>query len=188
MGLACALVTGVAAAGDISSGQFAVWAVGLPSGSFVMESQDAVIRVTLEDVACGAVEVRGGTRLVVTTDPQAGYAVDIASDSSFFQAVQIRGIGSTADLGPHGGILVQRESPAGRRVVALDYRFVLAPGTTPGTYAWPLRLAVRGLLPNDLQRPSEDRRQLASSGCAELRSGKNSAGRSSRASANRRAD
>ena len=158
VGIACALATGIAAGGDTSPAPFAVWAMGLPSGSVVMESQDPVIRVTPEDVARGAVEVHGGTRLVVVSNAPAGFAMDLLTRGSIFQAVQIDGIGGTAELGSKGGTLVQAQVLPGRRVVALDYRFVLAPGATPGTYAWPLELAVRGLTPTDLHRLSLDRR------------------------------
>lgn len=149
--LACALVAGMAAADDTPRRQLAVWAIGLPSANFIMEYRAAVIHVTAEDVARGAVEVRGSSRLVMTTDSPTGYAVEFSSRGNLFQAVRIEGTGSAVELGPMGGTLVQREAARGRRVIALNYRFLLSPGTTPGTYPWPLDLAVRGTAVGDLQ-------------------------------------
>ncbi len=158
--LACALAPGVASAGDTSRGQFAVWAVGLPSANFIMEHQAAVIQVTPEDVARGVVQVRGGSRLVITADSPTGYAVDFYTVGKLFQAVQIDGIGSAVELGPKGGTVVQQEAAAGRRVVAINYRFFLAPDATPGTYAWPLELAVRRVVTSDVQLLAKDRRHV----------------------------
>lgn len=150
--LAGALVMNLAAADDDTPRQqLAVWAVGLPSANFIMEYQPAVIQITAEDVASGVVEVRGGSRLVMNADSRAGYAVEFSPRGNIFQAVRIDGMGSTVELGPKGGTVVQREAARGRRVIALDYRFVLSPQTVPGTYAWPLDLAVRGTAAGDLQ-------------------------------------
>jgi hypothetical protein len=69
------------------------------------------------------------------------------------QAASIEAIGRTVEIGRRSGVLVQTRSPAGRHVVAIDYRFVLAPGAVPGTYAWPLDLAVRAPLSGDRELP-----------------------------------
>jgi hypothetical protein len=53
--------------------------------------------------------------------------------------------------------VVQREAAAGRRVLALDYQFILAPDARPGTYAWPLELAVREVVTRDPQPSRTDR-------------------------------
>ena len=152
-GLACALMAGMVAAEDTPRHRLAVWAVGLPSANFIMEYQAAVIVVTAGDVARGAVEVRGGSRLVMTTHSPTGYAVEFSPRGNLFKTVRIDGMGSTAEIGPRGGTVVQREATAGRRVIALNYRFILSPDTTPGTYPWPVDLVVRGTAASDLQYP-----------------------------------
>ncbi len=167
VGVACALVTGIAAADGAPRGQFAAWAIGLPDGYVMMEYQAPEIQVTAEDVERGVVEVRGGSRLVITTRSPAGYALDFFNRGTLFQAVEIDGIGDAIELGPRGGTVVQREGTVGKRVVALNYRFALAPGTTPGTYAWPLELVVRGVGASNLQRLSGDPRQVTQTGRAE---------------------
>ena len=154
MGLACVLAPGIAAADGAPRAAFAAWAIGLPDGYIMMEYQAAVIEVTAEDVARGVVEVRGGSRLIITTRSPAGYAVDFYPNGKLFQPVQIEGIGSAGDLGATDGTAVQREVAAGRCVIVLNYRFLLAPGAAPGTYAWPLEMVVRQMVSSDVARPS----------------------------------
>ena len=155
---ACALVAGAAAAGDASLARSGVWAIGLPDGYVIMEHQAAVIEVTAEDVAMGVVEVRGGSRFMITTHAPARYAVDFFTRRGFFQAVGIGGIGRPAELGPTGGTVDHREATVGKRVIRVDYRFVLPSDTTPGTYEWPLQMSVRGTVPSDLRHPGGDGR------------------------------
>jgi hypothetical protein len=145
LGVCCTLATGGAAADGTT---LAVWAIGLPHGYIVMEHQAKVIDVTSEDVARGFVQIVGGSRLVVVTRSQSRYAVHFAPRGVLFRSVQIEGIGRTVELGAQGGTVVQRDVPAGKAVVAVNYRFRLAPGTVPGTYAWPLEIVARGALPD----------------------------------------
>ena len=150
VGFACTLAAGIAAADGTSDGRFAVWAIGLADGYVFMEHQAPTIHVTADDVAQGVVQVRGGSRFVITTDSPAGYTVDFHTRGALFQAVGIDGIGRAVELGPAGGTVVQPDAAAGRRVIAVNYRFVLAPDATPGTYAWPLEMVVREM---GLERP-----------------------------------
>jgi hypothetical protein len=143
-GVACALLSG----GAVAEGPaLAVWAIGLPHGYIVMEHQAKVIHVTSDDVARGFVQVAGGSRLIVATRSQGDYALHFARRGGLFRAVQVEGIGRTVELGAQGGTVVQRDVPAGKAVVAVNYRFQLAPGTMPGTYAWPLEVVARHALP-----------------------------------------
>ena len=130
LGVACALVTGGAAAEGPAR---AVWAIGLPHGYIVMEHQAKVIAVTSEDVARGFVQIAGGSRLIVATRSQGDYALHFATRGALFRSVQVEGIGRTVELGAQGGTVVQRDVPAGKAVVAVNYRFQLAPATVPGT-------------------------------------------------------
>jgi len=151
---ACAVSAGIAAA----DGPLQVWAIGLPNGYVIMEHQARVLEVSAQDVANGMVEVRGGSRLVITLKSPAGYAVDFRTRSRLVQAGSIEAIGRTVEMEAKGGVLVQREAAAGRHRVAIDYRFVLAPDVVPGTYAWPLDLAVRAPLSGDHELPGITRR------------------------------
>ena len=143
-GVACALVTGSALA---EGPTLAVWAIGLPHGYIVMEHQAKVIDVTSDDVARGFVQVAGGSRLIVATRSQGDYALHFVRRGALFRSVKIEGLGRTVELGAQGGTVVQRDVPAGKAVVAVNYRFQLAPATVPGTYAWPLEVVARHALP-----------------------------------------
>jgi hypothetical protein len=144
VGVALALVPCIAVAEGTARGSFAVWAIGLPDGYIVMEHQEAVIHVTAADVARGVVEVRGGSRFMVTAHSPARYSVKVFNRGTWFRAVHIEGLDRAVALGPAGALVAHQDVAAGRRVISLDYRFTLAPGTAPATYAWPLELVARG--------------------------------------------
>jgi hypothetical protein len=131
-----------------------------------MEHQAQVVHVTAEDAARGMVEVREGSRLVVTIHAPSRYAVDFLTRSTVFRPIGIGGMGDVAELSPGGGSLVQQQA-AGRHVIALDYRFALAPGTPPGTYPWPLALRVRSVVAGDAGQVAQDHRDVMLSGQAE---------------------
>ena len=166
------LLSEIAAADGSTQVPATVWAIGLPNGYVIMEHQAQAVRVTADDVARGVVDVQSGTRIVVTTIEPSGVAVDFRWPGKPFRAVRIDGIGSSVQFGPAGGTIVESQAIAGRRVVTVNYRFILAPDTTPGTYAWPLTLAVRTPALRDLasrtgarntvtasaRHPSHDRR------------------------------
>ena len=179
----CALLLSEIAAADGSARiPSAVWAIGLPNGYVIMEYQAQAVRVTADDVARGVVDVQSGTRVVITTTEPSGIAVDFRWPGKLFRAVRIDGIGSSVQFGPAGGTIVESQATAGRRVVTVNYRFILAPDTTPGTYAWPLTLAVRAPALRDLasltgarnavtgsaRHPAHDRRDAILIGRGEL--------------------
>jgi hypothetical protein len=141
--VACALHAGAALADDGPAPPLGVWAIGLPHGFVTMEHQVAAIEVTADDVARGEVRVRAGSRIVVTTRDPAPHAVEFRARPSFASALSIEGLSRTVNLGATETVVVLAHAVAGRQVFELDYRFALAPGVIPGTYAWPLQIAVR---------------------------------------------
>jgi hypothetical protein len=142
-GMACALCASATLAQDGTKPSFAVWAIGLPDGFVTMEHQVSSIKVTTEDVARGEVRVRAGSRIVVKTRYPVPHAVEIRVRLSFASAMSMEGLPRTVDLGARETAVVLMHSIAGRQVYDLDYRFALAPGVIPGTYAWPLQIAIR---------------------------------------------
>jgi hypothetical protein len=126
-----------------------VWAIGLPHGYILMQHQAQTIAITEEDVTRRFVEVRGGSRIVVTTRSGGRYALDFASRGKMVRTTQIEGFGRPVALGAQGEARVEQEAPAGTTTIALNYRFDLAPGTAPGTYAWPLEIVARRALPQE---------------------------------------
>ena len=143
VGVACASHTGAALPDDRPAPQLAVWAIGLPHGFVTMEHQVAAINVTADDVARGEVRVRAGSRIVVTMRHPASHTVEFRARSGFASAMSIEGLARTVNLGATETVVVPTHAVAGRQVFELDYRFALAPGVIPGTYAWPLQVAVR---------------------------------------------
>jgi hypothetical protein len=146
-GIACAAASGVAGAGDPVP---AAWAIGLPHGYIVLEHQAQAVDVTDEDVARGFVDVRGGSRIVVTTRSGGRYALDFAAHGTVFRTAQIEGFGRPVALGTRGAAPIEHEAPAGTTTIAVSYRFHLAPGMAPGTYAWPLDIVARRALPQEI--------------------------------------
>lgn len=144
------LASAIAIADGASRAGFAVWAAGLPNGYVVMQHQAGAIRVTDRDVAQGAVHVPDGSRFVIATELPGDYAVDFTARATMFRSVRIEGVGHAVELGAAGGTALSREASVGRRVVTISYRFLLAPDVVPGTYAWPLRMVVRGTAPGEL--------------------------------------
>jgi len=161
--LACGLPAATAVADGEPRAPLQVWAIGLPNGYVIMERQARVVDISEEDVAKGMVEVRGGSRLVITRNTPVDYAVQFQARGKWIRAARIGGIGRTFEIDSRGGTVVQREAAAGRHVVAIDYRFLLAPDAVPGTYAWPLDMAVRASAAADRGRP-DSAHPLASSG------------------------
>jgi hypothetical protein len=64
-------------------------------------------------------------------------------------------------------MVVQQDSVAGRRVISVGYRFVLAPDVVPGSYAWPLTMRARGRVSGHVEQSDDERWQ----GTAGMQSG-----------------
>jgi hypothetical protein len=141
--IVCAMGSGTSLAEGPLRASFAVWAVGLPNGYVVMAHQARSIEISEEDVRQGAVYVPAATRLVVVNRSSGSYAVDFWSAETPFRSVRVEGIGHAVEFGAAGGRVVERAAPAGRHAITVDYRFTLAPDAKPGSYPWPLQIAVR---------------------------------------------
>jgi hypothetical protein len=139
--LGCTLCAGAALAQDGAARPFAVWAIGLPHGFVTMEHQVSSIEVTADDVARGEVRVRHGSRIVITTRRPASHAVEFRNLGTFARSVSIEGFARAVEVETSGVALTH--AVAARQVFELGYRFVLTPEVVPGTYAWPLEIAVR---------------------------------------------
>jgi hypothetical protein len=107
--------------------------------------QVPTIEITEADIERGYVEVRGASRFSVATTSRVGYAVDLVAKLPLFAAVHVSSALGSARLGPEGGTLVARGRPRRDANAELTYRFELARDVRPGTYPFPLHLAVRPL-------------------------------------------
>jgi hypothetical protein len=159
--IVCAMGSGTSLAEGPLRASFAVWAVGLPNGYVVMERQAQALEISEEDVRRGEIYVREGSRLIVVTWSSGGYAADFSSNGTPFRSVRVEGIGHAVELGAAGGTVVEPDASAGRHAITVDYHFALAPDTKPGTYAWPLQMAVRRPGPGEYPNAIELTHRLA---------------------------
>lgn len=108
------------------------------------ESSPPQLEVSAADVARGYVEVQGATQLLVTNTNRRGYVLSVWPQVQVFSTVVVRNGDSQAELGADGGEIFERRW--GQMLpLALDFRFVLAPGVKPGIYPWPVRFQVSSL-------------------------------------------
>ena len=110
-----------------------------------LQHQAPMLDVTPADIERGYVDVPAATRISVATTSPDGYEIDLFPRTSFFTAFTVRMAGGSAELGGHGGTLVQRDAPRHQHDAELSFRFMLASGTAPGRYRFPLHILVRPL-------------------------------------------
>lgn len=104
----------------------------------IAQAQSLVI--TPQDVARGYVDVPGASRFEIST--RGSSLFEFRNTDDVFRSVRITGLPAAAEFGAEGGSIVQRAVGSGVTTVALNYRFALKPGVTPGTRNWPLTLTV----------------------------------------------
>jgi hypothetical protein len=108
------------------------------------ESPDHIV-ITDLDIQRGFVDVESNSAIQVSSNSTAGFALDIYSVSNIFNNVVINGVDGEVRLNAEGGSIVHRWSHAQTQSMLLSYRFVLRPDIQPGTYSFPLQMAVRPL-------------------------------------------
>ena len=140
---ACALLAAGLALADARSGVLAVSVTVVPSARADVVASQAMLEVTAEDIRRGYVEVHDAARLKITSN--AGYRVDLHPRVALFRAAEVRVGGLRARIGPDGGSLVSAGRKGRAPPVAVDYRFELVDGVTPGRYPWPVAIDVRPL-------------------------------------------
>ena len=108
-----------------------------------VEQQAAALTITSADVAKGFVEVPAASRLRVTSNDPAGFAIDFFPRLQIFKAVRVSTRDGSALIGPDGGGIAEHRRRGRNMPFELSYRFELADHVQPGTYPWPLELFVR---------------------------------------------
>lgn len=130
---------------DARGAMLSVNAFVVPATRVDILSHAAVLDVSVEDVRRGFVEVRGATRLSITSTSPLGYRVDVHPRLAIFRSVELWIDGLRARLGRDGGS-VAAPGRTGRRMPArIDYRFELDRDVRAGRYPWPVALDVRPL-------------------------------------------
>lgn len=126
-------------------GVLSVGATVLPRAVLTSASTPITLTISAADVARGYLDVLTPTRVVIASNDPRGFALDAWPKLAVFSAVGVRGVGADVILGREGGTLVEYHARGSAIPLALSWRFVLDPHTAPGSYPWPLQLAVRPL-------------------------------------------
>ena len=117
----------------------------LPRTSLVVQSAPPDLVISALDVRRSYIDVGEPTRLEISNNSPAGYALLIVPTARIFTAITVRGAGGAAELGRDGGAILERGRAGLHIPLSLSFRFRLGPEVAPGRYPWPLHLAVRPL-------------------------------------------
>jgi hypothetical protein len=100
--------------------------------------------ITAADVARGYVEVSSPAQLAIKSNSPSGYMLVFANQGDFVRQTRISGLGTTVQLGAGGGVVTQAAPGRGMNeiMLALSFRFELAPQVQQGVYPWPLQVSV----------------------------------------------
>ena len=124
--------------------QLLVTATVQPTARFTRLLVPQSLEVTADDAARGFIDVPEPTRLSVSSNSN-GFVLDVHSVVPMLAGMNVYGLGGAVTLVGEGGSIVERSRPAGTSDLDLTFRLVLARGTPPGRYPWPLQLGVRPL-------------------------------------------
>ncbi len=118
-------------------------AVVRPFADLRVIREPVAFTVTEEDVRKGYVV---GTPMILidvrSNSPQGCVLTLYAADAQFKEA-QVTLQGRTVIVGPQGGMIVL--NGRGHQTFSMQFRFLLAKDTRPGTYPWPFSLAISPL-------------------------------------------
>ena len=106
-----------------------------------VESQPSSLIVTEADVARGYVEAPGASVVQVRTNSPAGWLLEFQPLQGPYRALEVTGLGSTAQVSAAGGWLAQPYAGKTLVTASLGYRFFLSGDARPGLYPWPVSLS-----------------------------------------------
>lgn len=119
----------------------------IPMAKMRLLSQATQLHIDEEDVQRGFVDAECASQIELRSN--AACRVAFRPTAGWFNYVHVYGFPRTVDLGPDGGAFVRPLERQRASVYRLSYRFDLRSDTLPGTYRWPLAVA--------LESPLEDR-------------------------------
>ncbi len=121
-----------------------VSATVMPYARLTAIAAPATLAVSAEDVARGYVDVVEPTTFAVAHNTP-GYVLEVYALLPLAAEIDVYGLPQQVRLTGSGGSIEHRAAAASHENLALTYRVVLGPQARPGTYPWPLQLAVRPL-------------------------------------------
>lgn len=113
-----------------------------PVSRLEVVSQPASLQISAQDLQRGYVDLNAPTVVNVYSNARDGFSLEVLPMSPVIQAIAVHGLDSEANLGAAGGRIVERWERPQATALSLTYRLTLAPGASPGTYPWPLHLAI----------------------------------------------
>jgi hypothetical protein len=109
-----------------------------------VDQEPASLQITADDVARGYVEVPHAVAVRIRSNASNGYSVQFQPVGYPFSKAEVTWGTSVAIVGGDGSWLTQPYQ-GGTTTGTLNVRLTLASSTTPGTYAWPIRIAADSL-------------------------------------------
>jgi hypothetical protein len=146
MGLLTLAVLGLPliAIADSSAPKLLVSASIQKHASLQVLAQPASVQVTAADVARGYVDVSSPAQVAIQSNAPSGYVLSFETQGEFLSQTLVKGLDTVVQLSASGGGVTQRATGHGmsKKVIALEFRFLLSETARQGLYAWPVRLSV----------------------------------------------
>lgn len=139
--LAAFLVPAFSARGGSVSASLSVSVVVPARAVLSIESQPAGLEITEADVERGWVEAPGASLVRVRANSPAGWLLEFQPLQGPYRALEVTGLGSTAQVSAAGGWLAQPYAGKTLVTASLGYRFFLSGEARPGLYPWPVALS-----------------------------------------------
>ncbi len=105
-------------------------------------SQAPQLSIAASDLARGYVDVERATRLRVTSNNPSGFMISVTFDPALVARVEARVAGQSVQAASPGTSVQVQAAKLDDATLDVGYRLFLVPGTRPGTYAWPVTLAL----------------------------------------------
>lgn len=99
------------------------------------------LRITATDAARGYLEVPAGTVMQVSTNDRDGYVLNFGFEGMMVKQAEVAINGRSVIVPAEGGLVHLPFAGLNGEMVQITYRLYLAPGTTAGSYAWPVVVA-----------------------------------------------
>ena len=136
--LAIALTSAPLFAGGSKSASLTVSVEVIARTILAVDSQPGSVEITAADVVRGYLDLPQSVMFHVRSNAAAGYTVQFQPLEGPFSRAEINWGNSIATVGSDGAWLSQPYRQ-GTTSGTLSVRLTLAPGTQPGSYAWPVR-------------------------------------------------
>jgi len=137
--MALLLLTASSISAQSSNGALLVAIRVLPSLSKSVHYNSPTLRITVDDVKRGYVEISDATVLEVRTNSRQGYMISLEQTLPGFKEIWVSDGMRTVIFSGAGGLMHQATTRLNaKETKRLSYRFILADGIRPGTYSWPL--------------------------------------------------